>query len=465
MLAEEEKLEIRAGRWSLDCPQMLLRSRAQDAEAFTGPGAIRFAADGAIAFKLYATRQARDETITFGHGAGTILPEDSYFDLEARDWKGRRWKAARLRARTQENPEMSSVIWSGEIPRLTCSSQLPREVPHGVLRMEILSDVKIPCNAIVQSEKSIGTETKLRSSAVAAAKFQAGCYGFLVEREEKGVSVDVTCPGPAVPPSLELRVIEALQFVLARWLSWSVLERVHGTSYELEIRGLQKGEGKPRLKRPLALQDVDLEGVVWKLFECYFEYVSRESSGNLHRISELVYSAIEGSEGSIQAMVLSLSVAVEGVLRAAFPDLCAPPANFLKQVENALDLIERSEIDKTARERIKSAIGMMTGLRAQQGLDELLRRGAVAKSEVEAWKRLRHKSAHGANAGDISDTAAMQTFLDRSFRLTVLLYRLIFTAIGYEGPYTDYGTREWPTAMQSTVKIDGDGERISTAEP
>lgn len=150
-------------------------------------------------------------------------------------------------------------------------------------------------------------------------------------------------------------------------------------------------------------------------------------------------------------MALDLTVSVEGVLRLAFRGPSTPPPEFQEQISAAQDLIKKSAITEPTRQRILSSIGAMKGFRAQLGLDRFVEKGAVSAEEASAWRELRNKSAHADEMASLD----VQTFLDLCHRMTVLFYRLIFTAIGYEGPYTDYGTSgDWPSRRHQRVNIE-----------
>lgn len=136
-------------------------------------------------------------------------------DLEARDSNGRRWTAERLRPESNANPGLSSVIWTGEVPALIHRSDIPPSIERGGLYFEFFADVEIPCNQRTEATTSIAGAQTSKSWMLNVAKFTACGYEFLVKRDEGCLSVEATAPGPAISPHLDLRITEALQFVLA----------------------------------------------------------------------------------------------------------------------------------------------------------------------------------------------------------------------------------------------------------
>ncbi len=452
LLTPQEKSGIKSGRWEIDCPEMELRSRASDGDSFRGPGLIRVTESGDITFKLFAKAKEpqKDEIFTFGGPvAGTVLPNDSYFDLVARDSLGRVWNASRLSAESDTNWAMSTVVWAGELPALVHREEIGGEVRRGTITLEFFSAVELPCNATTESERSVAGARE-RSWAMNAARFASAGYDFALDKTVGGLVVHVTAPSTDIPATLEVRVTEALQFVLASSLWWSLAERRDGGTYQVEIRRRPGGGVATQLRRPVAHQDVDSEGKAWQLFDAYFRYVMRDTSSNWHRLSHLVHSTIEAGAGSLYALALALAVSVEGVLRLRFAHACLPSPKFHDEVSKAQELIQTSAILPRVRTRINGSIGAMKGFRAQTGLERLVEMGAITAAEVAAWKELRHKAAHA----DQLDSLDIQTLLDLCLRLTVLFYRLVFTAIDYEGSYTDYGHRGWTERKHGRVDVD-----------
>jgi hypothetical protein len=85
-------------------------------------------------------------------------------------------------------------------------------------------------------------------------------------------------------------------------------------------------------------------------------------------------------------------------------------------------------------------LGRILDVSAKSRLITLAKEKTVYESHIKAWSDLRHASAHGVTPG--SDD--IQTLLDLCNKVTVLMYHLIFRAVGYEGSYKDYSVHDWP---------------------
>ena len=81
---------------------------------------------------------------------------------------------------------------------------------------------------------------------------------------------------------------------------------------------------------------------------------------------------------------------------------------------------------------------------------------AISTAYIDAWSKLRNKHVHPTNR-DLQDmtnaTEYNQTALDMVNKTIVLMYKIIFQVIGYEGKFTDYGTVGYPLKDYPPVKL------------
>ncbi len=66
----------------------------------------------------------------------------------------------------------------------------------------------------------------------------------------------------------------------------------------------------------------------------------------------------------------------------------------------------------------------------------------ITEQEHRAWKKLRNPAAHASLPGkeDIDELVKL------CHTVTGVLYKLIFRAVGYDEPYTNYHAPGWPSA-------------------
>jgi hypothetical protein len=140
----------------------------------------------------------------------------------------------------------------------------------------------------------------------------------------------------------------------------------------------------------------------------------------------------------IDAQALALGVAVEGLLAELYNDVVLPSDDFLRDLEAAEAFIQELPISPRVKSRILGSLGPMRKSRAKDRLRALVERNVITKAQYEAWEKLRNSTAH-AVVHELSNK-----FIGLCNSVLVLAYCLMFNAISYVGPFTDYGTPGWP---------------------
>lgn len=143
-----------------------------------------------------------------------------------------------------------------------------------------------------------------------AAKFQACGYNFQFRKKDKWLITDVTSDSGEIPLLFDLRICEALQFILSRRMAWSVLEIWAGGKSTVKIRPIHVTEDGGRIPPPVQIQSGRMGDYSWHIFEKYLNHINTYQEEKFHRISRLVSSVIDSGEASIEAQALTLSVAV-----------------------------------------------------------------------------------------------------------------------------------------------------------
>jgi hypothetical protein len=138
---------------------------------------------------------------------------------------------------------------------------------------------------------------------------------------------------------------------------------------------------------------------------------------------------------------LILSVAIESILEHVVEvkkGLSSEDRTWVGQVQEFLSNWKGPDHLKN---RLNGLIGQIHQINATAKLLRLFEQGVISNEQIQAWKTLRNKLAHG---GTLSG-ASLQEFLDLYHIVVALFYRIIFYAIEYHGKYTDYSTLGWPT--------------------
>ena len=452
VLREEDERKILEGRWKLDCPHMELSRPGAATPEHVGPGWIE-QVKGALTFKLFATTPAKVEPmiLTFGQGdAGKVVPPDNYYDLNATDCWGSRWHAIRILPDENRNVSTGSHVFSGSLIAISQTREFDDAPPNSFLRLEVIHDIEFPALEWTIRTTAIGQQPRGESASRNAARLSFVDINILLIREEGRLTVEAAS-AQALPPHFEIRLVEALQFILARPIWWTLMEWRESKTAYVEVRRFPTDE--PAGHMPPAIQwrrQYDPTSF-WRLCEVYLAYVSGETTADWHPVSAFLRLVIDATSGAWDARALALGVAVEGILRAAFAEIGFEREPLRAELERASNLIGQSDLSPRTKELVGSAINNMREFRPQTALHVLEALGAASAEEVRAWKRLRNRFAHAGQARDFTP----QELCDLCYRVTTLLYRLVFTAIGYSGPYTNYGQYGWETAQHICPSAEG----------
>lgn len=234
------------------------------------------------------------------------------------------------------------------------------------------------------------------------------------------------------------RIHEALQFVLGQQLALMVVETSVAGQHVTRLTSPARGHG--RMSPPLQFQRMD-GGQVWRMFTNYFRHIHPNAELGWHPISRHVGSAIESTAASLEARVLALAVAVEGLAGDCFPGLAPVNPSFLAELDAVQTALQGVMLTDQSRGRISGSINAMRSARNSDVLRAFLTNNQLPNSLFESWRRLRNTSAHGGGAGG----REMETILRLKSEVLSLLYSLVFAAINYTGHRTDYSLPGWPT--------------------
>jgi hypothetical protein len=181
----------------------------------------------------------------------------------------------------------------------------------------------------------------------------------------------------------------------------------------------------------------------WRLFSAYFEHVSQhDRPDEYHPITTQIFHLAEGESQQLDLVGLALSVAVEGVLKCAYPQVGAPSQAFLlalEQMQTDLKKLQCSEPSLFVR--ADGALSAMKSLRPGDQLKELVKLGVITKKQHRTWTKLRNAMAH---AQVKLDPEAANKLWAECLTVYTLLLRLILHTIGYRGHYCEYASTGWP---------------------
>lgn len=439
------------GTMALDCPLVVFRQlRDQSPKTYEGRGLLLLR-DGEFQFRIYADKgendahEALNEILEVSRWTpGEEIPKDEYFELRATDISGYEWTCSKVHVK--RHGSAYGLVLTGQMFDVLKHESNSGSSPHGsVLTLHFLEGLNVPLNRWKSTRSELNgqvTESKIEQ---VRSEFESGSLRFIVEKAtpEQGSTIVHVFSNEPLADGLETRVEETLRYVTMRPVRWCVMQKRSPGSLLVTLTPKRK-HSKPLFDEPLDPRS-DLADDYWKLFLAYFEYVSKQPSrAEYHPLSVHLFHLTEGETKQLDGVGLIVSVAVEGVLKCAYPSTGEPSYGFLEEVERIRDEIRTLAFnDEALRARVDGALNAMKGIRPGDQMKELVNQGVMTAHQQKTWTRLRNSSAH---ASVKFDPDSINKRWAECLTVYTLLNRLIFHAIGYKGQFCDYESRGWPIA-------------------
>ena len=452
VLSDDEVEQIKAGSWRLDCPRMRLRSRGNlSKRTYSGPGYVSQPSPGVLSFHLYSHggRPGKRPTWLESARAGLTLPEEAYFDLEVTDASGRRWTSKRFLPTSVDHAAAGNVIVDGQLEALSMRASLPRtlKVKGHSVEIHAFQRLELPWNSgtVRRSSTARGRRRSLEFSRDAWAFRCLGMDVLLVQGSDR-MSMEVSSDRNRLAPKIERHLLEALEFVIGHTVRGEIVRIRRSHTVETTVLAVRGDFRATRWQPPLIRPWVSVPGTNRitsrhhkSLFERFLAHGISRGVG-VHSLSGQLAAIREASRSRyIDAYALTMTVAVESL---AFSDVhvrVRRPAQ--SEIRNLRSLIRDWRGSEELKARAIGAVASLGQTRAGDILRSLVDKAVITKPQYEAWQRLRNRSTHEyqllrGNPDQLRELLPS---------VQVLFYRLVFHAIGYRGPYTDYSSPDWPT--------------------
>lgn len=446
----EEIEQIRSRTWHLDCPVIrLTRHGGAKDVVCEGTGEIRLTSDGLVTYRLITKLRGEraSELDPLDLVAGVLLPEEKYLDLTVEDVSGRAWTSFRIRPDNIISGPAGDVI-TGVLATLEHRQTLPIKPSGSQFSWWTSESLKIPTNQDTVTKVSVARgKRKPESHKRDVWSFRCLGIDFLIRPDGEGTSIEAIDRKNVATEMFPRRVSETLQFVLGRPLNWMISQERRAEQVVTRVSSVGVIPPTARIRPPIARTWV-LEGnnitskYHKRLFERYLRH-TLDSPERQHHLWGFLNTASEVRATSfIDVHGLVLGVAIEVILKREFPSLGTPKRSVKSHIEAVKEYIKQWSGPDFIEARLRDLSANLTQIRAADRLQALAAAGAINPGYIRAWKRLRNVNAHAFQSGELG---AKQVYLIQ--QCTVLLYQIIFHAIGYKGVYTDYATPGWPLRM------------------
>jgi hypothetical protein len=453
------------GNLVIDCVDMQLTSHSSNREGYSGPGSVVQADDGDLRLKLYSSEGVGFSNLPQNEldscEVGEIIPDEAFFELEALDIYGKTWTAKNILPIAQ--PGTKGTVLTADVKRISVICEVDHSNPSPVWLFGFSGNFDFPRNVDARTTKTVEGKA-YQSHLEDRAQFSACNLNFDLEKDEDWLLVSVHSPELDITvDSLDLRVTAALQFVLSQRLRWSFYRTWTGNTVQVHIRPFRMSTRSDLIKPPIVFQDLSKaeRGAVWTLFGKYLKHVIDYEARNYYHPLTALISYVISAGSHLENRALITSTAVEGLLNLEFSEMGISEADrnrLYEYIETAVEMIESEPgFGESFKDRVCHLLkSTLPNPSAQDKLYYLANEDKLDERLIRIWKHLRHPAAHARHFGG-SDYASRKYKMKLSKQcdeVNQLFNQLVFLAIGYDGPYTDYSVVGWP--MRSTESVEDD---------
>jgi hypothetical protein len=373
---------------SINCPQITVKQLVSNSpKVYQGSGSITRTSTGQLKLELSypddnTWSSFRDSIEEYGEKVGEttgisdksarvgkIVPETKYFFLTATDSQGREWTSEKFLIgdiKFQSN----QVTLVSHLYELSHTTQLLSN-ENASLRLQLSEVLNIPLNCVMQ------TEEKLQPFLYFAA-FSACGYQFIIKHEDNCTLIEVNSDCNKLPDSIEHRICEALQFVLGDLVTWSTLELNQSNQRTIRIQSSfnrDKRDEKIKILPPIRFDKLDSDKDIWKLYEKYLHHILTYPKKEFHPISGWIRRIIEARKTTFEAEILTLSVAVEGLLEIeSFKEtpINSNSINIESQVSILQEKVKELNLEESFIKRLNGWLGSIKSVNSVSTSDKLM---------------------------------------------------------------------------------------------
>jgi hypothetical protein len=234
-------------------------------------------------------------------------------------------------------------------------------------------------------------------------------------------------------------MLSALEFATAQTIPPALITRAYNAREDLTLFSGPFWRCSSSMPGPIRLDAPDAPRSFWRLVELFFNYL--ENRAELSQLEgdpllEELLGLRRGAEGSFQTACLTLAVGIESIAKLLSKG--EPTTKLAPEILSSLMAhIERWSGEDRIKERVKGSVASLADLTAADLLYAWTKRTGNPPDLVDSWRKIRNPKAHGRklNQGQVGH--------DLYYCAIELMYRVVASAIGYDGPIMLTSLRGW----------------------
>lgn len=423
-----------SGKFEIDCIDInLIQQIEKDPLVYSGSGTIYQDKNRVLNLKMCSKIINRDKTMSHmfkDYVPGRIIEKEDYFSLRATDISGDEWTAEDLWLSRE-------VYYAGQITKTELreiknitEADIRIRPEKTYLFIVIPGSYRIPCN---KRENLLNGGGRLNRSLFLINKVRLELKKF-----DDYLTISAITETNALSEQSEIRIVEALSIIFGQIVRPMTIEHSHDGVRTLRIKSVYDTLPNTPLSQPIKhLLSFHL-GMFINFLEGYLSSIRTPNS----ELFGFWYKINRAWQSGIQNASLSLTVAIEGVVRSYFEKYGLPDKEIVQQAREAKKKIREMELGKRIRNRLLGSLGNLKIVSPQVALSRMSDMGWFPKSFVTNWASLRNKSVHADQVDQ--DERTKQVDINKIYKCLALFYCLLFKVIGYEGNFIDYSQESWP---------------------
>ena len=436
--------KLMSSKFEIDCIDISLTQQIkEDPIIYNGSGTIYQDENGVLSLKLYAKRTNTEKKLSHifkPHVQGRIIGNEDYFSLRATDMSGNEWSAEDIWPSANISSPAAGQMIKAELREIKNITEADIRIRSGKTCLFIVApgSYEIPCN---KKEDLPNGGWRFNRSL-----FSVNKVDFEFKKLDNYLTIDASTETNALPEQSEIRILEALSIICGQIVRPMIIDHSRGGIRTLRIKSVNDTFANKPLSYPLKHSlPPDLE-----TFASFLEKYLYSIEDPYSELFGFWYKINRAWQGGITNASLSLTVAIEGIVKAYFEKYGLPDREILCQIREAKQLIKHSELGEKIKQRLLSSIGGLKIASPQGALYQMSNMGLFPKSFVVEWLSLRNKSVHPHQID--RDEKIKQVNINKNYTCLALFYCLLFKVIGYEGNFIDYSQEGWPEKRFSLVR-------------
>jgi hypothetical protein len=421
-----------------ELPNITIKQRAtENPKIYEGPGLVEQDERGRLILKMYAnSSESVNGLLGEKSEPGKLITDDNYYDVIANDMYGSKWYSKKVRIKKHFGVGKYLIVFA-ELYQIFSEAKFFERGFSSNLTLYFSKVIKLPIVPFFGLPEAKIKE-KYKNVRIYCA-LSVRDYQIIISEHTNWIEVNISSTTSNLPEHIDLRICEALQFILYTKLNWFFYEKFEGEKNYQKLNNINSNDIIKGLTPPFDLNSTFCDQN-WKIFKLYFDFIlDYPNPDKYHPISSILNLIIQAEKLPIEARFQTICIGIESILNTEFDLEIDVDSELIENKSKIIKFIDE-KVDEGYRERIRSLLAQLSNIRPVDKLYKLANSDIIEERLIKAWEDLRHRIIHGERM----QTDKLQDYLDKYYSTLTLLYQLIFLKIGYTGRFTDYSRAHWP---------------------